>query len=109
VGMTTTTIPPHRRAPRRRRGLASVAETIGVPVEDLRGALHRGDSIAKVANDHGVRTETIVEALVDDFRLRLAAEAAAGRVTWADADSLAAAASPSFVTLVIGIDVRGAA
>ncbi|MCU1378504.1 MAG: hypothetical protein JWN29_1487 [Acidimicrobiales bacterium] len=107
--MTTTTIPRQRRAPRRRRGLASVAETIGIPAEELRAALHGGDSIAKVAGDHGVLAETVVEALIDEFRLRLAAEVAAGRVTWADADSLAAAASPTFVALVTGIDVRGAA
>jgi hypothetical protein len=107
--MTTTTIPRHRRAPGRRRGLASAAETIGIPAEELRGALHRGETIAQVASDHGVLAETVVEAVVDEFRLRLAAEVAAGRVTWADADSLAAAASPSFVALVTGIDVRGAA
>jgi hypothetical protein len=107
--MTTTTIPRHRRAPRGRRGLAAVAETIGIPADELRTALHRGESIARVANDNGVLAETVVEALLAEFRLRLAAEVAAGRITRADADALAASSSPSFVALVTGIDVRGAA
>lgn len=107
--MTTTTTPRHRRAPRGRRGLAAAADTIGIPPEELRAALHRGDSIARVANDHGVLAEAVIDALVDEFLLRLAAEVAAGRVSRADADALADASTPSFISLVTGVDLGGAA
>jgi hypothetical protein len=107
--MTTTTVNSHRPARRGRRGLAAAADTIGIPPEELRAALHRGDSIARVANDHGVLAETVVEALVDEFRLRLRAEVASGRVSRADAEALVASSAPGFVALVTGIDLRGAA
>jgi hypothetical protein len=107
--MTTTTVPIHRRTPRGRRGVTAAAESIGIPDAELRAALHRGDSIARVARDHGVLVETVVDALVAEFRLRLATEVAVGRVTEADARALLAASSPGFVALVTGLDVGGAA
>jgi pyrimidine operon attenuation protein/uracil phosphoribosyltransferase len=105
--MTSTTLP--RRAARGRRGLAAAADAIGIPSDELRAALHRGDSIARVAHDHGVLAETVVAALVAECRLRLESDVAAGRISRADADALLEQSTPGFVTLVTGLTLRGAA
>ena len=101
--MTQTIHPPRRRAPRGRRGLAAAAETIGIPTDVLRAALHDGNTIAQVAHDHGVMAEDVIGALVEEFRLRLAAEVAAGRVTSQDAAVLISTAPRGFISLVTGV------
>jgi hypothetical protein len=105
----TTTILPQRRPARGRRGLAAAADAIGITTDELRDALHGGDSIAEVAHDHGVLAETVVAALVAECGLRLRIDVAAGRITQADADALLEQSTPGFVTLVTGMTLRGAA
>ncbi|MCU1486767.1 MAG: hypothetical protein JWN67_3513 [Actinomycetia bacterium] len=107
--MTTTTLPIHRRPARGRRGLAAAADTIGISPDALRTALHRGDSIARIAHDHGVTAESVVASLVQEFRIRLRSDVAAGRVSQADADALVELSTPGFIALVTGMTVRGAA
>jgi hypothetical protein len=107
--MTTTTLPVDRRPARGRRGLAAAAETIGISSDELRAALHRGDSIARIAHDHGVTADSVIASLVQEFRLRLRSDVAAGRVTQADADALVELSTPGFVALVTGMTLRGAA
>ncbi|HET6954585.1 MAG TPA: hypothetical protein VFI47_29745 [Acidimicrobiales bacterium] len=52
------------RRPRHLAALRTVAETIGIPVADLRAALRDGQSIAEVAEAHGVEPQAVVDALV---------------------------------------------
>jgi len=99
----TTPLRSRRRSPRGRRGLAAAADTIGIAPDDLRAALHRGDTIAEVAHDHGVSAEVVIDALLDEFDVRLAAEVASGRITQADAAALRDQAPRGFVALVTGL------
>ena len=92
-----------RRPPRGRRGLAAAADTIGIAAEDLRAALHRGETIAEVAEANGVGTEQVIDALLAEFDLRLHAEVAAGRISAADATVLRDTAPRGFVALITGI------
>ena len=98
-----TSLQPRRRSPRGRRGLVAAADSIGIAAEDLRAALHRGDTIAEVAHDHGVPADVVIDALLDEFDLRLGAEVAAGRITRADAAVLRDRAPRGFVALVTGL------
>lgn len=51
--------------------LETVAEVIGIPVEDLRAALVDGQSIAEVAEANGVDRQDVVDALVEEAMARL--------------------------------------
>ncbi|MFP5256255.1 MAG: hypothetical protein ACLGI8_10455 [Acidimicrobiia bacterium] len=51
--------------------LETVAEVIGISVEDLRAALADGQSIAEVAEANGVDRQDVVDALVEEAMARL--------------------------------------
>lgn len=51
--------------------LETVAEAIGISVEDLRAALADGSSIADIATANGVDPDDVVEALVAEATARL--------------------------------------
>jgi hypothetical protein len=70
--------------------LDTAAETIGVSPEDLRDAVHGGDSIAGVAQAHGVEPSAVVDAIVSSAEEHLDAAVAAGHLTQEQADALRA-------------------
>jgi hypothetical protein len=53
-----------RRHPRRAVALTTVADTIGIDVQDLRDGLQDGRTIAEVAAAQGVDPHTVIDALV---------------------------------------------
>jgi polyhydroxyalkanoate synthesis regulator phasin len=59
----------------------TVATTIGVSVDDLRTAIRNGDSIAKVAQDHKVDPQKVIDALVAEANKRIDAAVTAGKLT----------------------------
>jgi hypothetical protein len=66
--------PPDGRGPHRgmhRLDLSVAASTIGVSEADLKTALQSGQSIADVANAHGVDPQTVIDALVKAGETRL--------------------------------------
>jgi DNA-directed RNA polymerase specialized sigma subunit len=52
-----------RRHPARPVALRTVAETIGISTDDLRGALHDGQTIAQVAEANGTDPQDVIDAL----------------------------------------------
>jgi hypothetical protein len=60
----------HRRR-LRREGAAISAKTIGVTTKDLVTELRSGKSVADVAGEHGVSTQTVVNALVSGADARV--------------------------------------
>ncbi|HEX4819498.1 MAG TPA: hypothetical protein VFV00_04775 [Acidimicrobiales bacterium] len=85
--------PPDGRGPHRgmhRLDLSVAANTIGVSETDLRTALQSGQSIADVANAHGVDPQTVINALVTDAQQHLADDVSSGRLTQAQADQISA-------------------
>lgn len=70
--------------------LETAAEALGVPVEDLRTALQSGQSLTDVAEDQGVSTDDLVNALVEEAKTRLAEKVTEGRLTQEQADERAA-------------------
>lgn len=71
-------------------GLDVAASTIGVTVDELRAALESGQSIADVANAHGVDPQTVIDAMVADAKTHLADEVTEGHLTQEQADSISA-------------------
>jgi hypothetical protein len=68
----------------------TAAGVIGVSSEDLRAAVHDGDSIAGVAEAHGVEPSAVIDAIVTAAGERLDAAVAAGHLTQEQADALRA-------------------
>ena len=69
------------------RDLATAATALGMSEEDLRTALDAdGATLASVAQERGIATDTLVAALVDAARVRIAQEVTDGGLTQAEAD-----------------------
>ncbi|HUQ39969.1 MAG TPA: hypothetical protein VM030_07415 [Acidimicrobiales bacterium] len=75
------------RHPRLRVAVAAAAKAIGISEADLVTAVKGGQSVAQVAQAHGVTPQAVVDALVAAGKQRLAAAVAAGRITQAQADA----------------------
>jgi len=73
-----------------RLDLSVAASTIGVSEDDLKSALQSGQSIADVANAHGVDPQTVIDALVADAQQHLADDVSSGRLTQDQADQISA-------------------
>ncbi len=84
------------------RGLDAAATAIGVDQETLRSALQSGQTIAQVAQQHGVSAQRVIDAIVADQRAHLAEDVASGRLTQAKADEAAANAVERATNLVNG-------
>ena len=85
--------PPDGRGPHRgmhRLDLSVAAKTIGVSEADLKTALQSGQSIADVANAHGVDPQTVIDSLVADAKQHLADDVSSGRLTQDQADQISA-------------------
>lgn len=89
-----------------RDGLTTVAEELGMTVDELRTALQDGQTIAQVAEAEGVELQTLVDALVASQLERLDQAVADGRLTQAQADQIAAGAEERITAMLNG-DGRG--
>lgn len=69
-----------------RHGLATAASTIGVTEEELRTALHSGQSLAQVAQSKGVAPQKVIDAMVAEAKTKLADAVKSGDLTQAQAD-----------------------
>lgn len=67
-------------------GLATAATALGLSEADLRTALESGKTLAQVAQDRGVSVDTLVKALVDAEKARIAQQVTDGRIAQAQAD-----------------------
>lgn len=71
-------------------GLAAAAEALGLTEDEVQAALRSGQSLADLAEQEGVESATLVDALVAAAEERLAEAVADGRLTQAEADERAA-------------------
>lgn len=86
---TTTSVKGHPRL----RDLAReefklAAETIGIPARELRQDVKGGQSISEVAEAHGVSTQTVVDAVVNDLSAKLDKAVTDGKITQERADKV---------------------
>lgn len=68
------------------RDLSAAATALGVTQDELRAALREGRTLAQVAEDEGVAVDTLVQALAEAARARIAQAVTDGRLTQAQAD-----------------------
>lgn len=61
--------------------LEEAAAAIGIDVSDLRTALQDGQTIAEVATTNGVDPQTVIDALVAAFNVKIDEAVANGRIT----------------------------
>ncbi|MEM7337952.1 MAG: hypothetical protein AAF467_04835 [Actinomycetota bacterium] len=90
------------RKGRGNRGARSeaVADLIGVDVDTLREGREAGMTLAEIAAENGVDTDTLVAGLVDLASERMAEAVEAGRIDQADADEKLADATERITELV---------
>jgi prolyl-tRNA editing enzyme YbaK/EbsC (Cys-tRNA(Pro) deacylase) len=85
-----------------RKGLADVADAIGISADDLRAALRDGQTLAAVAEANGVDPQDVIDVLVENGTARLDAAVAAGRIDQATADQRKASLPERAADLVNG-------
>jgi len=66
--------------------LQKAAEALGMTQADLQTELQSGKTLAQVAQEKGVATQTLVDALLVQPKADLAQQVASGRITQAQAD-----------------------
>jgi hypothetical protein len=82
--------PRHRPHGPRGAGLETVAEFLGISVDDIRAALEEGQTLADVAADNGSSAQALIDELVAEAEERLDQAIADGRLDEAEkADKLA--------------------
>ncbi len=81
-------------------GLDAAAAAIGIDQATLRTALQGGQTLAQVAQQHGVSAQKVIDAIVADQKQHLAEDVASGRLTQAKADEIAANAVERATNLV---------
>jgi hypothetical protein len=67
-------------------GLDAVATTLGITADDVRSALHNGQSIADLAVSKGKTAQDIIDAVVTAVSTKMTARVTAGDLTQAQAD-----------------------
>ena len=88
--------------------LDAAATAIGISTDDLRTALQSGQSLAEIAQAHGVSAQTVIDALVADAKSHIADEVASGEVTQAEADQKLADRTDRITAMVNGdLPARG--
>jgi membrane-bound lytic murein transglycosylase B len=85
-----------------RKGLADVADAIGISADDLRAALRDGQTLAAMAEANGVDPQDVIDVLVENGTARLDAAVAAGRIDQATADQRKASLPERAADLVNG-------
>lgn len=83
-------------------GLDAAAAAIGISTDDLRTALQSGQSLADVAQAHGVTSQAVTDALVAAEKTELDARVASGDITQAEADQKLAALTQDVTAMVNG-------
>ncbi len=88
--------------------LDAAATAIGISTDDLRTALQSGQSLAEIAQAHGVSAQTVIDALVADAKTHIADEVTSGEITQAEADQKLAALTDRITSMVNGeLPLRG--
>jgi hypothetical protein len=82
--------------------LSTVAEVLGLSEDDLRTALEDGATLAEVAEEQGVDTQEVVDAVVAAQQERLDEAVAGGDLTQERADEIAEQAEERATALVNG-------
>jgi hypothetical protein len=82
--------------------LDAAAKAIGISTDDLRTALQSGQSLADIAQAHGVTTQALTDALVAAKKAELDAHVASGDITQAEADQKLAALTQGVTAMVNG-------
>jgi hypothetical protein len=80
----------HHRRELRRAGLYLSAKTIGITPQTLKSDLKAGNSVAGVATQHGVSTQTVVNALVSAADGKVSKAVTAGKLTSTQASTIEA-------------------
>lgn len=87
---------------RGRFGLDSVAEALGLEVEELHEQLADGSSLADIAEEKGVDTKAIVDAALAEIDAQLAALVADERLTQERADEIRAGSAEMIESMING-------
>ena len=88
--------------------LDAAATAIGISTDDLRTALQSGQSLAEIAQAHGVSAQAVIDALVADAKTHIADEVKSGEITQAEADQKLAALTDRITAMVNGeLPARG--
>ena len=88
-------------------GLTVAADALGVSNEDLRAALKSGRSIADVAGEKGIPTQTVIDAMVAAAGTRLETAVTNGRITQERADARAGNLPKTIKAFVEGTRTSG--
>lgn len=89
------------RGPRGRH-LDVVAEALGLTEDEVRTALHDGQTIAELAEAQGVDVQAVVDAMLAELEARLAERVAAGDLTQEEADEKLAGAEEHLTAVAEG-------
>jgi hypothetical protein len=90
-------------------GLAAVAELLGTTEDDLHAQLQSGTTLASIAAQRGVSTDSLVEVMVAELEAHVADEVPAGQLTQAEADQRLANAVQHVTAIVNGERPQGPA
>ena len=88
--------------------LDAAATAIGISEDELRTALQSGESLAEIAQAHGVTPQAVIDALVADAKADVAERVTSGDITQAEADQKLAALADRITAMVNGeLPLRG--
>jgi hypothetical protein len=88
--------------------LEAAATAIGITEDELRTALQSGESLAEIAQAHGVTAQAVIDALVADAKADVAERVTSGDITQAEADQKLAALTDRITAMVNGeLPLRG--
>jgi hypothetical protein len=96
---------PHRGGPG--PGMEATAEVLGMTTDEVRAALASGSTLAELAEERGVATEDLVDAMLAGMEERLAERVADGTITQEQADERLAEAAEHATAHVNGEHERG--
>lgn len=80
--------------------LQTAAQALGMTEADLQNELQGGKTLAQVAQEKGVATQTLVDALLAEPKADLAQQVTGGKITQAQADQILADLTDRIQTLI---------
>lgn len=89
------------------RGLDTVANLLGITVDDMRTAIEGGQTIAQLAEANGSSAQAVIDALVAEMKAHFDEEVAAGEHTQEDADARIADATTRITEMVNNTQAAG--
>ena len=98
--LVNTPLPGPRDGRPFRVGLDVAADTIGITVEQLREALHDGQTLAEVAEANGVSRQALIDALVAAANAAIDEKVAAGALTAEEGEARKAEAAERIAEMV---------